>query len=71
MGMLLVWGYIGLLGGWWVLHLALMMRIDMVLHSDEWTALECQVLSEQGQSDHLPVYARFALASSAPPQSPQ
>jgi len=44
-----------------------MVRIDMILHSDEWTALEHQVLSEHGQSDHLPVFARLALAQTAPP----
>jgi endonuclease/exonuclease/phosphatase (EEP) superfamily protein YafD len=47
-----------------------MVRIDMILHSDEWAALECQVLDEHGQSDHLPVLARFALAPSTLPQSP-
>jgi endonuclease/exonuclease/phosphatase (EEP) superfamily protein YafD len=47
-----------------------MVRIDMVLHSAEWTALECQVLDEHGQSDHLPVLARLALARAAPPIIP-
>jgi endonuclease/exonuclease/phosphatase (EEP) superfamily protein YafD len=47
-----------------------MVRIDMVLYTSEWTALECQVLREHGQSDHLPILARLALAQSAPPLSP-
>lgn len=47
-----------------------MVRIDLILHSDEWTPLECRVLDEHGQSDHLPVLARFALVQGAPPLSP-
>jgi endonuclease/exonuclease/phosphatase (EEP) superfamily protein YafD len=40
--------------------LSRMVRIDLILHSDEWTALECRVLDEHGQSGHLPVLARLA-----------
>lgn len=47
-----------------------LVRIDMVFHSDEWTALECRVLDEHGQSDHLPMLTRFSLPSSAPPSVP-
>jgi endonuclease/exonuclease/phosphatase (EEP) superfamily protein YafD len=39
-----------------------MVRIDMLFHSDAWAALECRVVSEHGQSDHLPVLARLAWA---------
>lgn len=45
--------------------LARMVRIDMILYSSEWTAVECRVLREHGQSDHLPVLARLAWSSCA------
>jgi endonuclease/exonuclease/phosphatase (EEP) superfamily protein YafD len=48
-----------------------MIRIDMILHSDEWSTLECRVLDEHGQSDHLPVFARFDLPQSAPLNPPR
>lgn len=38
---------------------ARLVRIDMILYSPDWTAREFQVLSEHGQSDHLPVLARL------------
>lgn len=37
-----------------------MVRIDMILHSPGWRALECRVLRDHGESDHLPVLARLA-----------
>jgi endonuclease/exonuclease/phosphatase family metal-dependent hydrolase len=35
-------------------------RIDMVLLSDELEATECRVMANHGESDHLPVAARLA-----------
>ena len=39
-----------------------LVRIDIILHSPDWTAVECRVLPAHGQSDHLPVWARLAWA---------
>jgi endonuclease/exonuclease/phosphatase (EEP) superfamily protein YafD len=45
---------------YWIPILPRLVRIDMILHSAEWTAVESRVLREHGQSDHLPVLARLA-----------